>query len=320
MMFFLLLLILLASISFAEYIGPNPIIEGGWGSGNLDFGFEYEDTMVSFPGIIFVDAVGNIVIGDGVNSRIKIYSSTGIWQRNFTYKKIAVRFGGWPANLRVKAGVGIFSIYKKLQKYDYNGNLIWSIDIPGTRDYWILDDGSVLLQDIKKNYHKYSPAGKLLKTYTERPLELGVVEKKERVADGYKYTVQYPDLSVPGHTTVYTISLPSGHIKKFTKDISGNLYAIAPAPGKHSNDIVYRYDLCEDSITKMQIPDSQYNIIYIKDKPHPIGKEVEFAAAYGQPVIAPNGDIYTWKRTPDAYMPTASSNGPGRVSLMPPRA
>ena len=75
--------------------------------------------------------------------------------------------------------------------------------------------------------------------------------------------------------------------------MNGYLYATALSPSEHTNDSIFRYDPCKESITKMQVPDRQYNITYITDKPHPIGYETEVIVEYGKPVIAPNGDVYT---------------------------
>jgi len=280
---FSLLAILLPAISFADYVGPTVIIEGLWGKGDLDFGFEHGDTMDSFPGIIFVDILGNIIIGDSVNSRVKIYSSKGVGLLNFTYKAITVPYGGWPANLRVKAGVGIFSIYEKLQKYDYKGKLIWAIDIPGTRDYWVLKDGSVILQDISKNYIKYSPNGQLLKTYTERPLELGVVKEESLGGRGYRVTIKYPDM---------TYSLNKGPFQEYIRGCEGSLYAVA-------FKFVEKFGTSGESVGELTIPEDQHKVI------RPAGRGLEqrseVVEEYGQPVVAPMGDVYTWKRTPDKY-------------------
>ena len=47
----------------------------------------------------------------------------------------------------------------------------------------------------------------------------------------------------------------------------------------------------------MKIPDTVYG------KPQIIGREKipNYIAEYGSPVIAPNGDVYAWKRTPTNY-------------------
>ena len=297
----ILLLLLYPLTVMAAWLGPDEILKGAWGRGEKEFGFRSGDTKDQIPWNFLVLSDGKIVIEDWVNNHLKIYLPTGAFHKSILQpgsglygldsdKIVSFK---WNATLK-KRNIGVYSL--KHEQW------VW-IDLANSFKS-VLNTEVEVFNNIfvwnEKNGHQYSPAGKLLKTYTKRPLELGVVEK-ERTTDGYKYTVKYPDISVPGHTKVYTIALPIGYVTKFTRDMLGNVYAIAPTPGEYSNEIVYRYDLCEDSITKMQIPDSQYNIIYIKDRPHPLGAEVGVIAEYGQPVVAPNGDIYTWKRTLDTY-------------------
>jgi hypothetical protein len=293
-----LFLLTISSMAFAGYVGPFTVVEGGWGSGDLDFGFESGDTMDSFPGLIYADKLGSIIIGDGVNFRIKIYNSDGIWQRNFTYKKITVpSIGGWPANLKVKAGVGIFSIYKKLQKYDYNGDLIWSIDVPGTRDFWIEDDGSIWLQESRKKYLKYSPTGQLLETYSEKPLELGVVDTKKIKRKKYRITIKYPD------KTYQFMAKRSG--SRHFRDAYNNLYWVEKFLEKVNKEDIFSHrvficNACDDNVILFNMPQSQYeprpsdSINYPTWTPVPI-------IEYGEPIVSPAGDIYCWARTKTEY-------------------
>jgi len=87
------------------------------------------------------------------------------------------------------------------------------------------------------------------------------------------------------------------------QDTIGNVYGTKKATGEYSNDIIYRFDLCDDGDFKnvLQIPDNQYDITYITDRPHPIGYDSKVIMEYGKAVISPNGDVYCWKRTPDTY-------------------
>jgi hypothetical protein len=281
----LLLFISTSIISYAEYIGPIPVIEGRWGSGDFDFGFESGDTMDSFPGIIVIDSAGKIFIGDGVNERVKIYNITGKWQSNFTPKEIKIPFGGWPANLKVKSSIGIFSIYKKLQKYDYKGNLIWAIEVPGTRDYWVMDDGSIILQDIQKNYHHYSSTGQLLKTYDTRPLKLGLVQENSIGGGNYETTIEYSDKKWK----------VKGLCAKYMRDACGILYCV-------DNAIVIRYDDEGKDEAFIGMPNEKTEEIKAPPNlPAGIDSPVNVLEQYGSPVLAPNGDVYTWKRTPDKY-------------------
>ena len=60
-----------------------------------------------------------------------------------------------------------------------------------------------------------------------------------------------------------------------------------------------KFSTSGEVLGELIIPDDQRKII------HPAGRGLEerseVIAEYGQPVVAPNGDVYTWKRTPDKY-------------------
>jgi hypothetical protein len=78
LMTILFYLAILNKIALAAFVGPSAIIHGGWGSGDLDFSYGSEES----PSIILlqVDDLGNIVIGDGGNFRIKKYNAAGVFQ------------------------------------------------------------------------------------------------------------------------------------------------------------------------------------------------------------------------------------------------
>ena len=276
-------IMLYSTVVWAGFTGPSTIIQGNWGSGDADFGFESGDTMDSFPGLLLVDDADKIIIGDGVNLRIKIYDSAGNMGKNFTYKSITP-IGGWPMNLKAKANVGIFTIYEKLQKYDYGGNLVWASNVPGFMDFWIADDGGIWLQKYanRNQYERYSPTGQLIKTYTERPLELGKVTEKPVDSSKVKITVTYPDKTYP--------LVLAGPYEKYQRDSSGKINAIT---GK----LVKKFNECGKELGTLVLPVDQSRVV------SPGGRGSDKVTAlieeYGQPVIAPNGDVYTWKRTPD---------------------
>ncbi len=280
---FILYLILQTTIAWAGFAGPSTIIQGNWGSGDTDFGFESGDTMDSFPGLVVVDEAGNVIIGDGVNSRIKIYDSSGNLQKSFSYKSISPGVG-WPANLRAKATKGIFSIYEKLQKYDYGGNLVWAVVLSGFEDFWIAEDGGVWVQEYgKSRYNNYSPTGQLIKTSAERPLELGRVQEESLGYRRYKTTVTYEDAT-------YTI-ISEREYERFVRDNNKKLYAMNPG-------IVEKFSLCGKLLGQLEMPKAR---TYSGDKIP--GEEVYVFVheEYGAPVVDIHGNVYTWKRTPDNY-------------------
>jgi len=284
---FIVAMFLKATTVWAGFTGPSTIIQGSWGAGDANFGFESGDTLDSFPGLLVVDETGNIIIGDGVNLRVKIYDATGVWKTNFTYNGITVELGGWPTDLRAKANVGIFSIYEKLQKYDYNGNLVWSVAMNGFQNFWVTDGGVWVQAYGQSKYSLYSPTGQLIKTSTTRPLELGVAESGLKGSSGYLQRVKYPD-------RVFSFFIPWKTMNSYQQDTRGNLIVTAQTDSK---DVVYKISACGKILGQLQMPADKGHIV------QQLGSETfsELDYEYGKPVIAPNGDVYTWKRTPDTY-------------------
>ena len=129
-------------------------------------------------------------------------------------------------------------------------------------------------------YSLYSPTGQLIKTSTTRPLELGVVSEQSLGGGRYKVTILYPD------TTYGFIGSYGG----YRRDSRGYINAI-------ENGSVSKINRCGKTIGQMKIPDTAYG------EPQVIGKEEvpNYLAQYGEPEIGPNGDVYTWKRTPTTY-------------------
>jgi hypothetical protein len=145
----------------------------------------------------------------------------------------------------------------------------------------------VNLREPEKIWNLYSPTGELLRTETERPLELGRVTKKRISATEYRAVIKYPDKEwVITGTKVPVV---------YQRDMNGNLYA-------NQRSHVIRYDDEGKEIARMDMPESNFKRTPITPGiPHPTGYISEVVVEYGEPLIAPNGDVYTWKRTPEKY-------------------
>jgi hypothetical protein len=118
-------------------------------------------------------------------------------------------------------------------------------------------------------------------------LELGVVERDSAISGGYLQRIKYPDKT-------FSFVIPWRTLNSFQQDNSGNLIVTAQMDTK---DSVYKISVCGKILGQMQMPEDKGHIV------QQVGPEAIGALdyEYGKPVIAPNGDIYTWKRTPDAY-------------------
>jgi hypothetical protein len=77
---FLFFSLVLASPVYPVFLGPQTIIDGQCGAEDADFGCQTVDSDDLSLFILCIDELGTIVIGDGANSRIKIYNSAGAWQ------------------------------------------------------------------------------------------------------------------------------------------------------------------------------------------------------------------------------------------------
>jgi hypothetical protein len=83
-----LILSIFSAEVFAAWMGPGEIVSGAWGSGDTEFGIERGDTIAfdKIPNLI-VTPQGRIVIRDGANKRLKIYSLTGVLESIIPYKR-----------------------------------------------------------------------------------------------------------------------------------------------------------------------------------------------------------------------------------------
>jgi hypothetical protein len=287
--------------ALAGFVGPVALINAISGSDDLNVGFEKSQYGVGGGDLLKISEGGIIIIGDEVNCRVMLYGSEGAWLRNIYPQQIECPEDlGWPEYL--KAGKdGFVVLGDKFQKYDYNGNLIFSIDSPGFIDYAVTPSGSIYYQLDRHKYQKYSPTGELLATYDKKPLELGIKTAHRRAAIDNKYdtTIRYEDMT-------YHMIL-DGDWDNFVRDQNDYLYFFNSYTAKDSvsgedstTSLVVKYDSCGKKIGRLDLPISEYE--------KPTQAELDMPTTtlrvrneFGPPVIGPDGSVYCWKRTPDTY-------------------
>lgn len=144
------------------------------------------------------------------------------------------------------------------------------------------DDGNIYTGSGNKYFLK-SPTGQLIKTSATRPLELGSVSEQYIAPGQYKVTVKYPDKEWG--------LVGEGALPKYIRDTKGNLIGYGEVQA-------IRYTSCGKELAVLTMPEK--NVKEISRGPA-VEPKVKVLEEYGSPVIAPNGDVYTWKRTPDKY-------------------
>jgi hypothetical protein len=257
----------------AAWQGPTEVLSGAWGNKLGQFGFESGDTGDSFPKNFCVSSGGFVAIADELNSRVMIYNN-GSFVFAFGPRNIpesAGWKGGWPARLGCMSNAVYTEFDKYTQLYNINGSVIKSWDNLQGGLLSILNNDNFITYT-STNYFLYSPTGQLFKTYTTKPPELGKIEKLYISSGQYKIIVTYPD-------SVWSI-IGRGVVPKYTRDVNGNLYG-------SGNKQAIRWNFCGRELARLTMPEPE-----VTD---------DGFTTYGTPVLAPNGDVYTWKRTPDKY-------------------
>ena len=280
--------------AFAAWTGPQDVLSGTWGSGIGQFYLFQGESVDFLPKIISVDKNGIIVIPDEGNKRITIYNPDGTI-RNTLFKPSALptidNSGNWPDDFVSYPGGNSFTIDCEYQKtangrkplkicfVDYSNNILAKVDLA---EVFPMETGFVLLKN--KTYSLYSPTGQLIKTTNTKPLELGVVSETPLGNGQYKVTVKFP-------AKEWTI-ISRGVVPKYTRDVNGNLN------GSGTKQAI-RYNACGKEIARLTMPAKNT----VREEPQDEGDEptITVIEEYGVPVVAPNGDVYTWKRTPTNY-------------------
>lgn len=261
----LLVLLKIESTAMANWMGPQEVLSGAWGTSVGQFAIEYGDSGTDFPRLICVGSSGFIAIADRYNSRIQTYNSDGFLIAAFTPKNISESEGwkgSWPGRMGCLSGSVYAEFDRFTQIYGTDGSLIKSWDNLYGGFVSIMSNGNFVTAT-SSTYYIYSPTGQLVKTTPTRPLELGIVEEKSLSNAQYKVTVTFSD-------KVWSY-VGAGVVPNYVRDTKGNLY------GSGERQAI-RWDLCGRELARLTMP-----------------------KGYGSPVFAPNGDVYTWKRTPDKY-------------------
>ena len=257
------------NLTFAAWQRPQEILSGTWGTAAGQFS-PVEGSLCDCD--FFVDKNGMILIPDGTNKRVAVYSADGKLI-NYIYKPALLpaldNAGVWPHNFALYLGGNSFASdceYKKLVDgkistktcfIDYNGNILGKID---SSEMFPCATGFIG----KKNniYTSYDPSGNIIKTNIQWEPEI--------------------------------------------RDANNNFYIIEESSDTDTNNNsittyrITRYNQCGKKITTFALPKSLYEPMPSETVYEPTW-DAPPVVEYGSPILAPNGDVYTWKRTPDKY-------------------
>ena len=303
-LFLILLSLALGDDVWADWKGPQEIVKGTFGTGIGQFYYSSRGTSDTFPREIGVDVNGVILISDPKNKRVALYNTQGGLEKYIVKPPSLPTLDDkrkWPSSFEycvIGNSILVPCKYEKViggrspKNYcfvDYNSKLIEEIDLVPC-EIFPVNDGYMYASGGERTqwekFRKYSPTGKLLKTYMgENPLELGQVKERKIGSGQYEVTVSYPDKEWK--------MLCASTCSKYVRDTNNNLYC-------WFDRSVSRYNDAGEEIARVTMPKDNIERI-------PMGRDMGvedkliYHAEYGQPVVAPNGDVYTWKRGTDSY-------------------
>lgn len=253
---------------------PAEAVSGTWGAEAGEFYFQRGDSCDVFPNEFGVDVQRNIFVNDGYNKRIQIFTPAGVLKKIIRPPTGGIT-KGWPFHIYLHPTGNFIANYEGPRKffYDAEGTFVKKADVRGrafpSKEGFYIKVGYT-------RYDLYSPSGEFVRTYSERPPELGIVKKRMIGIRKYKVTVTYPDKEWV---------IVGGVYLGFARDAGGNLYS---AGGRE----IIRYDDKGNEVARLLAPENKFE---------EVPPDVTVIVEYGSLVLAPNGDVYTWKRTEDRY-------------------
>ena len=188
--------------------------------------------------------------------------------------------GGWGAGkgqfgLRSEGG---FSVVPSIESVTAEKQVI--ISDPVNRKQIVFNNKGVLLDELKWGDAKGQERRSLV-PLSQRNREALQVQSMKVGATTYRVTIVFPDKNVVVDSEEdFTIA---------TRDAAGFVYGI-------SVETVIRFDKTGKKTDALPLPSSHEKLITVPGRP-PRGMYI----MYGDPVIAPNGDVYVWQKSDEKY-------------------
>jgi len=282
----LLLSVTITTTAFAEWSGPVEVVKSSWGINPEQVAIGRGDSVDEFPREFGVDSDGNIAIGDRIQNKIKIFSSKGLLKREISRP---INRMLWPSSIVVGRKSCVVVAYTDFTHvFDMNtGELVTALENMGGGRYVNADCSEITTRTSSSSgpiWRTYSATGETLRESELKPKSFGRVSQKKKAVGKYEITVDFPDKQ--------WMAIRDEEFLNPSIDTYGNLYLI-----KDSKQ-VFEVDSNGNEIASLSIPKSK---VEQKSRGQGVEPEVIYHEEYGEVHLAPNGDAYTWKRTPTTY-------------------
>lgn len=292
----LLSLLIASPLLYAEWQGPEVVVESPWGGGGNEFGIIIGDVPAYdiLPGPYDVSEAGNIVMADKVNGRFKVFNSKHELLSLVTPP--VDRPSRWTI-VPAFAGENISLILDKYYFYNIEGELLAERVSPRYAQLDRYVNGSLYVylkspknQSVKYDqWNEYTNLGELVKTHDHKPLLLGRVYDDVFMYGGKK---TYRTIITFDDALLAITDKRENLCEHFDRDRDGNVYCVRDKK-------VTRYNGCGKVVSVLALPDDDITIV-------PVGVPgVEdnwiINSAYMNPMIDSQGNVFATRRTPEYY-------------------
>lgn len=283
-----LTLFLITTTAYAGWVGPETVVSGKWGKGDLEFGFNKGDYEDDFPKVFSVFPDGKVLVKDTWNGSLKAFDKDGRFIKSI--RPPGEGLVAFTTNVFVSSNYFEFGRARGVGLFDFIEECwIWKDDNEdiGLHGKAHLDLASIHI-DANKNIYiwnnidsgwKYSNDGTLLKSY-ERPPPVFIERLDWKRLSGSKYL---STIKVNDEHLEWTGSQP---FSNYSHSANGNIYAYGRVV-KGKNETPFTRLV---KITHCGEVEASLNL--------PTGLDYEFDQP---PTITPEGHVYFWKRENNTY-------------------
>jgi hypothetical protein len=152
---------------------------------------------------------------------------------------------------------------------------------PVNRKQLVFSGDGKLINELKWDAAKGNE-GKAVTPLSQKDRQAIMVQSMKISANSFRITIVFPDKNVVLDSDL--------DFKLAARDVSGFVYGIAP-------DRVVRFDKSGKKTADLALPTSHEELIPVPGRRSPRGVYI----MYGEPVVAPTGDVYVWQKSEDTY-------------------
>jgi hypothetical protein len=294
----------------ATWVGPQIIVEGGWGVLESQFGYYEEYINDRLPRNIIVGKDDVIVVADEVNRRVKVYDSKGSILKIITPK--IENQDGWPSEyIALANNFFVTDLGGYYEVYSIDNDTVLNFEMPRTKLQGVFNDGSLLMKDYsRKKFVRVDINGHLLEILPAKPFEFGFLEEVYSDSSKNKYKIKYEGIDV---------QVESNHsfTEGIAKDKFDNIYGIGQSVDP--KDLFITVEMEDNSTTEIEQPHffvSKYSRcgkqLGVLDLPAnnsgfvKSGSEIIFDETalkeYGRPFVSESGEVFAWERSVAKYI------------------